>query len=229
MLCQQGSPDETHGTGTVAGKLVRSDGYVPPMLPIRLCSLDRVIQTVGDKWGAFAFFFVPQGNYDLVAGGHLWKTATMKGVEVHPDETTQVTVDATQATVDVNAVRDSPCSRDTSNYCQAATYIVEYEPPSPRKIAVIEGQVTNDESKGGKGLPNALISIFRTGETNPLYTLRSDKQGRFQLSLEPGTYRLTMSRKGSQDVAIPDFLVPLENVTKIAMHTRRPGAIVLCQ
>ncbi|MBV8897254.1 MAG: carboxypeptidase regulatory-like domain-containing protein [Acidobacteriaceae bacterium] len=191
------------------------------MLPIRLCSLDRVVETVGDEWGAFAFFLVPPGTYDLVTGGGLWNPVIIKGVEVKGDKPTELTVD-------VNAFQASPCSRDTTNDCQAVTYAVEYGPRSVRKQAAIEGKAIDRDLWGGV-LWGASIRVFRQGETTPLYNLKSNSKGRFQLNLEPGIYRLKMTRNGSQDVVIPDFLVPLENVTKIVMYTARPGAIVVCR
>jgi len=192
------------------------------MLPIMLCSLDRVVETLADQWGAFAFFFVPPGIYDLVAGGRIWKTVTIKNVEVKGGKPAALTVD-------LNAFQASPCSRDTIDYCQAATYAVEYGPRSERKMAEIIGQAIKDDSSYWKQLWGASIRIFRQGETAPLYELKSDSKGRFQLNLEPGIYSLKMTRNGSQDVVIPDFLVPRENITKVTMHTQAPGAVFACQ
>lgn len=92
----------------------------------------------------------------------------------------------------------------------------------------MSGEVRNLETRGQKGLAKAHILIFKPGQTNPLYSLSTDKHGLFEENLPPGEDDLLMSHKGLQDVKISDFLVPLENETKLTIKTSRTGAIAVC-
>lgn len=80
-LCTLISGRQTQGgpadTGSVAGTIVTSMSWMP-ILQIRLCSMDRVIQTQSDQRGAFRFENVPPGEYEVETGGKTWETIPSK-------------------------------------------------------------------------------------------------------------------------------------------------------
>lgn len=120
------------------------------------------------------------------------------------------------------------CFSETSG-CTPTEFAVEYGPLMTKKLASISGEVRNLETRGQKGLAKANITISRVGQKSTLYSLSTNKRGRFQIELQPGVYDLLMSYKGLQDVKIPHFLVPRGNEVDITIKTRRIGAIVVCQ
>src|SRR6476660_2341492 len=49
---------------------------------VRLCSLERILQTETDRAGIFRFVDVPPGTYDVMARGKGWLPRVLKGLEL---------------------------------------------------------------------------------------------------------------------------------------------------
>lgn len=215
-------------TGTLLGNITRTEpgranAFIPAVF-VRLCSTSRVLQTLANKNGAFTFLNVPAGKYDVDAGGRGWAVYSTIGIEVHSGTVSSVAVDMSG-----NGKVSTACFPDAVKPCRPTEFEIEYGQLMVRKLALVSGEVRNWQSRGQKPLPKAHISIFKHGEADPLYSFSTGKDGRFGADLQPGIYGLVMSRTGFQDVKIPDFLVPLENETKVTIRTARIGAIVVCQ
>ena len=227
LVCGAQSTTSTELRGSLTGKVVTPRGIRPAVLPVRLCSLDRVLQTPADKLGNYTFANVPPGIYDVETGGYPLVVFVVKGIRIESQNAQRVVIEND----DNDGAITTACFPDANEPCLPKRFDITYRPPSPpRTSALLSGQVINWDSRLQKGrISKALVTLAKPGETTPRYTAISDAKGRFQIFPQPGIYRLTMLRKGFLDVKIPEFLIPLENETGINIKTSRNGAVVPCE
>ena len=127
--------------------------------------------------------------------------------------------------------RTSPCWVNSSNQSVPYYFEVNYEPPNSSQTApVVRGEAGQWAQKNTtKPLQKARIDLFRAGDSTPVASTESGKDGRFTLRPEPGIYELLMTRKGYHDVRVPAFLVPRENVTVVDLSTSDENTAVIGQ
>jgi Carboxypeptidase regulatory-like domain len=192
---------------------------------VRLCSLERIIETQTDRAGVFRFVDVPPGRYDVMAAGKGWLPRVLKGMELNQTQDEPVEIDMV-----IGDWQEMPaCFRYDAQDCSPTTFHVKYDDPMHRKSGLVLGVVTAAASKGrGKGISAAKVTLFRVGDREPLASKVADKKGRFEFEVQPGIYELTVFRKGFQDVRVKEFLAPRENITRVAIETLRVGWVQAC-
>jgi len=191
-------------------------------LQVRLCSTDRVFHIETDKNGIFRFGDVPQGKYDVVAGGSGFLPRSVDGVEITDRE-------ATAVMIDMGKPRSmSTCFRDDMQLCNNTKFYIEYRNPLAGRPALLQGVVKDWSKRKAKTLARAQVNLLRVGDGRQLGSTLSDRSGRFKFALQPGYYELTMSRSGFQDVKVKEFLVPRESATIVTIITLKIGVITLC-
>lgn len=191
---------------------------------VRLCSLDRVIQTRTNLDGRFTFFDVPPGQYDLVAGGSGWPPSTDRNIHIG-----SANVGYLELTLNPVSALVSDCLVIQPT-CATTYYSIDYDDPIPQSTSLLIGVVNATRRKHIVGLSKATINLSKAGNNQVLLdSTITDKHGRFRFHLSPGRYELKISRKGFLDVTVKEFLVPLQNPTSVTVFTARLGAISICQ
>jgi hypothetical protein len=215
----QSWPDNT------GGKLVQH--YSAP-LAVRLCSVDRVLQTQSDSDGEFTFPNVPSGIYDLAV--RVVPPSTIRGIEIKAGATKplnlRMDIDQSQGM----GKNDSDCFRDTPApmNCDPTSFSIDYQQRDSPGSPLITGRVADWDHKR-KGLAKTAISLTSVADPAVHYSAISDKHGAFQFAPPPGVYTLAVSLEGFHDLQIAGFLVPRENATRINVLTTNQHAVHLCE
>jgi len=210
----------------------------PQLLPVRLCSLDRILQTQSDPLGAFLFANVPPGVYELSTGRQVVPARSIKGIEIKAGNGEPVTQRPVTLNMDIDdpkisTIAGSDCFRDTPPPrlmdCEPFSFQIEYGPWSERHSASLSGQVTDWNGKKSKGLVKARVVLSNPDDAVLRYSALTDKHGLFQFVPPAGVYDLTVSVEGFHESKITRFLVPRENDTRITIRTDSERAVIICQ
>jgi hypothetical protein len=192
---------------------------------VRLCSLERILQTETDRTGIFRFVDVPPGTYDVMAAGKGWLPRVLKGVELKGVREEPVEIDMAMG----DAGEMPACFRYDAQDCSNTKFYVDYDVPHQQKVGLIRGLVTAPTSRRKeRGVSAAKATLFRAGTKEPLSSKIADKTGQFIFEVQPGIYELIVSRKGFQEACVKQFLVPRENTTNVTVKTARVGWVQLC-
>ena len=206
---------------TVTGTL--PDGLDTGM--IRLCSVDRVLQSKVDKRGHFTFLDVPPDTYQLTEtlnwGGSKVKTGTAL--------TTVVAIEWRGAP-DGNSFtgEERACLVDPTPRCGVYAVKVEYGERRAQASALILGLIENTDGKRLK-LAGAKVLLTNARDHAERYSAVSDNDGHFRFAPPAGVYVMSMSVRGFARVAVPDFLVPQENDTIVTLQTSAVGETAVIQ
>jgi hypothetical protein len=207
-------------------------GYSVP-LPVRPCSIDRVLQTQSDQFGVFRFLNVPPGIYELETAGQVRPPRTIKGIEIKAGDTQPIDFRLDLNNPQIARMEGADCFRDSRPPsvmdCDPTSFRIEYQPRGAQASPLISGQVTDWDNKKSKGLANAAISLTNVADPAIHYSAISNKHGGFQFDPPPGIYNLAASLQGFHDVQIAGILVPRENVTQIEVLTSNQRAIQVCE
>jgi hypothetical protein len=232
------APDGSMVAGTITQSWVDSRGVkqtrgYPAPLPVRMCSIDRVLQTQSDQFGVFRFLNVPPGIYELETAGQVRPPRTIKGIEITAGGTQPIDFRLDLNDPQIAGMEGADCFRDTRPPsvmdCDPTSFTIEYQPRGAQASALISGQVTDWDNKKSQGLANAAVSLTNVADPAIHYSAISNKRGGFQFDPPAGIYNLAASLVGFHDVQIARFLVPRENATQIKVLTTNQRAIHLCE
>ena len=192
---------------------------------VRLCSLERVVETQTDQAGVFRFVDVPPDTYDVMAAGKAWMPRGLKGIQLKRRQNEPVEID-----VVLGDWQGMPaCFRYDAQDCSPTKFYVGYDAPAHQKSGMVLGVVTVSSTKGrNKAISAAKVTLFRVGDKQPLAVKVTDKKGQFDFEIQPGIYELAVSHKGLQDARVKEFLVSRENITRVRVETLRVGWIQGC-
>lgn len=187
---------------------------------VTLCSEERIYRTSVNEKGEFIIKAVLSGSYDLVVRRKdLLSPELVRTLHLSTDES----VTGIEALVQ-GVGKPSPCDVSTENHNLLRDYSVDYEPPATtRQAPLVRGRVLKyvTDSAGVfrrfEPLTRADISMSKGDGGVSVLRTKSDRHGSFSFRLEPGRYQLRMRKKGYQEIGVPEFVVPRENVTVIEM------------
>lgn len=177
-----------------------------------LLSLQRARKTETDENGKFEFLDLPLGTYEL--------QVRQAGVVQVPAQEISFSEPAVRQISIVLQLAASECFPKI----QAA-----YEGRSDKiKLA---GNIA-DISSPASPVKNATLTATHK-ETGMTYAVKSNEKGEFQFdSLEPGKYTLKVSHQEYSELAVIDFWVTRENLTRlptIYMFRKNEHSVILCQ
>jgi hypothetical protein len=187
---QSGEQAGVSFTGTVQfATSKRNDAQKRPFAgaSVRLCSLERVIETQTDQAGVFRFVDVPPDTYDVMAAGKAWMPRVLKGIELKRTQREPVEIDMVMG--DWQGM--PACFRYDAQDCSPTKFYVGYDAPARQKSGMVLGVVTVSSTKGrSKAIPAAKVTLFRVGDKQPLAVKVTDKKGQFDFEIQPGIYEL---------------------------------------
>lgn len=162
---------------------------------VRLCSLERVIETKTGQAGVFRFFDVPPDTYDVMAAGKAWVPRVLKGIELKGTHIEPVEIDMV-----IGDWQGMPaCFRYDAQDCSPTKFYVGYDTPAHQKSGMVLGVVTVSWTKGrSKPISAATVTLFRVGDKQPLAVNVTDKKGsstlRFSLEFTSCPYLTKVSK-----------------------------------
>ena len=205
------APDGSMVAGTITQSWVDSRGVkqtrgYPAPLPVRMCSIDRVLQTQSDQFGVFRFLNVPPGIYELETAGQVQPPRTIKGIEITAGGTQPIDFRVDLNDPQIARMEGADCFRDTRPPsvmdCDPTSFTIEYQPRGAQASALISGQVTDWDNKKSKGLANAAFLSPTSPILQSVTRQSPTKHGGFQFDPSPGIYNLAASLVGFHDVQI---------------------------
>ena len=186
------------------------DGLVPTASALLLSS-DRVTESKADSSADIHFTDVPPGAYELEVSAPGFAKTTVKNVLVPQTESNPLEVTL--------RVANQP------DHCGFVN-TVDYAPLRPG--AALSGRVVNSDSN--KAVAKAWVDILPADQADPIASTRSDRQGTFHFTtLQPGRYKVQVSKDSYWLSSIDSFFITQENTTMLTIGLDKRGHIHVCQ
>lgn len=176
---------------------------------VTLHSPNRVLQTRSDQTGQFEFANLPPDTYDLETNHPGFKRKIIEAIRI-----TDKTGERLSIILDIGTIE---CDMGDS---------VSYEKDLTQSGRKVEGRVLDSKRRR---LRRAMVQLLNLG-TQAQTSERSGVKGEFVFAdLEPGRYRLKLSRAGYHDRGTESFWITRENQTRITVAMLRLGLITVCE
>jgi hypothetical protein len=96
--------------------------------------------------------------------------------------------------------------------CQSKSRVTnfEYKGFGDTIFAVINGEIYEDNNLAFTPLKSVIISVDSIGKST-----KTDKDGKFEIGLNSGKYKITVNKKGYQTIRIENYISVPDQISKI--------------